>query len=320
MSTPTSDAVLSALQVELHAWRGHKPQLRGGLEKLSGGESSQCFGFELAEAFSGVPRFLVLRLTQDDRSAAREVAIQRAVYKEDFPVPAIFHAGTSVSAFGRPYAIMERVVGRDPVRDGAVRRVPDILGTAMARLHTLPTERLRAAVAAQGISVGEVEVARVLEDVARDGWAGRSTRWFERNSVLSGARVLCHGDLHPRNLLLNRGVLTAMVDWEIAVFAPREYDVARTELLLLLMPGVGRTVLRPLVRLLGQRAAARFVDGYRAHAPIDETMLHRCRALHVLRLIALLRSGDGAEGVRRMWQPFAATLARRWMQLTGERA
>lgn len=215
---------------------------------------------------------------------------------------------------------MERIAGGDVLKAGAIRRLPDILAETMARLHALPVDGLRAALQAEGVPAGEADVDRVVQELALSSDAGvaRAAQWFERNSVTHAARVLCHGDLHARNLLLDRGALTAVLDWEIAVFAPREYDVARTELLLLMMPGVGPAILRPLVWLLGRRAAVRFVDAYRARTAIDAALLDRCRALQALRLIALVRTDGGSEGVRRLWRPYEAALVRRWFRLTDE--
>jgi spectinomycin phosphotransferase len=57
----------------------------------------------------------------------------------------------------------------------------------------------------------------MLERVRSLGDAARST---------GAARVLCHGDLIVDNLLLDRGGRLWVVDWEAAVLAPRELDLA----------------------------------------------------------------------------------------------
>src|SRR5262249_22195425 len=102
-------------------------------------------------------------------------------------------------------------------------------------------------------------------------------------------------------------------------FAPPEYDVARTELLLQLMPGVGPSMLRPVLRMLGRRLARQFLEAYRARAKLDDEMLLRCRALQALRLIAIVRAPllEADDTVRRLWRPYERALARRWRALTG---
>lgn len=309
-----------ALARDLAAWLGHEAGVGDSLKRLSGGESSECYRFELPNPPSGVPARLVLRLMRNDRVAARECAIQNAVEAVRFPVPRIFRVGTSASAFARPFSIMAFVEGRDPVADGSVRRVPEILAETMRALHVLPADSIRASVTSAGVDVRQVDVVSVIDELRRSERTeiARSVQWFGENSFDAADAVLCHGDLHARNLLMGGGRVVAVLDWEIAVFAPRAYDVARTETLLMLMPGIGSAPLRPFVRLLGRRVARQFVSAYVSQAPIDGATLDRCRALHALRLVALVRSaGMAADGVRRLWRPFERELSGRWEKLTG---
>ncbi len=75
--------------------------------------------------------------------------------------------------------------------------------------------------------------------------------------------VICHGDLHPFNLLRD-GARVTLLDWSTALLAPREYDVASTSLALseaaLTAPGW----LRSPLRWTGRRIASRFVRSYQA--------------------------------------------------------
>ena len=117
---------------------------------------------------------------------------------------------------------------------------------------------------------------------------------------------------------MDQGRIVAVVDWELAVLAPRSYDIARTELLLQLMPGVGSTAIKPLVRLLGRRAANQFLRAYQPVQQIDEASLVASRALHALRIVALVCTpGLAADAVRALWRPFASELTARWVKLTG---
>ena len=298
--------VSRALARELAAWLGQAPRVNS-LQRLRGGESSECYRFDLTGGPASVPSALVLRLMRDDRAAAHECAVQTAVAAQGFPTPAIRRSGSSASAFGRPFCIMAFVVGRDPVASGAVRRLPQLLAATMAELHALK------------IALSGRDIQAVIDDLRRSERReiAHAAMWFDDKAFAMSTFVLCHGDLHARNILMNGERVVALLDWEIAVFAPPAYDVARTELLLRLMPGVGPITLRPLVRLLGRRASRQFVDAYRAVHALDATALEHCRALHALRLVALVRSGDAAPGVHRLWRPFEAELARRWEALTG---
>lgn len=70
---------------------------------------------------------------------------------------------------------------------------------------------------------------------------------LKRLRALPDGDRLCHGDLHPANILLADGRLLA-IDWASAGRGPRELDVARTAFLLRFgtAPGVASSLLRPL--------------------------------------------------------------------------
>ena len=68
--------------------------------------------------------------------------------------------------------------------------------------------------------------------------------------------VICHGDLHPFNLLVDDNGDVTVVDWTAAIRAEPAYDVAFTAMLLANPPldaPVPSSPLRPLGRAAGER-------------------------------------------------------------------
>ena len=88
--------------------------------------------------------------------------------------------------------------------------------------------------------------------------------------------VICHGDFHPQNILMEHGVVTGVIDWPNALVADPAHDVATTRVILgqvplelSSMPAVARLLLsvaRPLL-------LARYRAGYRRGRPIDDRVL-----------------------------------------------
>src|SRR4029453_3103234 len=76
-----------------------------------------------------------------------------------------------------------------------------------------------------------------------------------RQAPPQGEGVLCHGDLHPFNLLRD-GDRISVLDWTAALVAPPAYDVALTRLLLRHPPLAAPPALRPPLGA-GARAPAR---------------------------------------------------------------
>jgi aminoglycoside phosphotransferase (APT) family kinase protein len=89
--------------------------------------------------------------------------------------------------------------------------------------------------------------------------------------------VICHGDLHPFNLLLDADGIVTVLDWSASLIAPRAYDIAFTSLLLTEPPASLPGPLRRVVRGIGRRLAARFLRSDEQYSQVKiepETLAH----------------------------------------------
>ena len=161
-------------------------------------------------------------------------------------------------------------------------------------------------------------LAQFGAEFGRPDLAG-AARWLADHAPAPAPDVICHGDLHPFNLLAD-GDRVTMLDWNTALLAPRAYDVAFTSLLLseppLRVPGWQR----PLVRRAGRLIARRFIRAYQHQAAAtvkaDELSWHQ--AVLCLRALVEVASWDAAD--RRAGHPWllsAPAFARRLAILTG---
>ena len=205
-------------------------------------------------------------------------------------------------------------------------RVPELLATAMARLHALDPGLVRAEleqVHEVAVTVPELlaTLVRMAGEAARPDLAD-AARWLAGHPPRPAADVICHGDLHPFNLLADGDQVTVL-DWSNALLAPRAYDVGYTSLLLseppLLVPGWQR----PLVRQFGRVLARRFLRSYQRQAAIevDPGELRWYQAVVGLRaLVEVARwVHEGTDGARagHPWLASGPAFARRIEALTG---
>jgi aminoglycoside phosphotransferase (APT) family kinase protein len=152
-----------------------------------------------------------------------------------------------------------------------LRQIPDLLATSMARLHALDPDLVRGEL--EQVRDVPVTVPGLLAALARfAGEFGRTdlvdaARWLADHPPGPSPDVICHGDLHPFNLLAD-GDRVTVLDWSTALLAPRAHDVGFTSLQLsepaLRVPGWQR----PLVRMFGRVLARRFVRGYQRQAAV----------------------------------------------------
>jgi aminoglycoside phosphotransferase (APT) family kinase protein len=307
----STDGLLTALR--RHA---EQPGLAWGVPplRLAGGFWAEMYVVELADAPPGLDGRLVARIMPDPATAAFETAVQRHLVNCGFPVPAIRCADGPSSALDRAWSLMDFAPGQ-PLLAGLdagsaikqiptmLRRLPDTLADAAVALHRCPVDALRddraagahqrdireflARLGAQADIVGRRDLRRAAERLA---------------DAAHGSRVICHGDLHPFNLLVD-GDRWTLIDWSAAVFADAHYDLAFTTLMLANPPLGGPAPIRAIARRIGERLARRFLRTYeqRSGQPLDRIRLewgHQAHALRALVEIATWEANDGIDAHR----------------------
>lgn len=249
--------------------------------RLSGGFWAELVSFRLRGAPVGWQGDLVARVMPDPGTAAKETVIQSEVAAQGYPTPAVHLAGGPEDGLGQAFMIMDLASG-GPLLGGLdglgavralprlARRLPEALALAMARLHRLDPEPVRARLAASGgRGLGIASVVAGLADAAtfcnRPDLAA-AAHWLERHPSPLAPEVICHGDLHPFNLLVAPDGTVTVLDWSAGLVAPADYDVAFTSLLLSEPPLAVSGALRPFVRAAGRALARRFRAIYASHA------------------------------------------------------
>ena len=296
--------------------------------RLEGGCSAELFRFRLLvgpPAFVG--RELVVRLIAEGVTAIDECVIQSEVARLGFPAPHVLGWGTVEPR--RVYMVMRFVEGvslfaaQHPLR--GLRRVPAQLAELMMALHRLDPASVRESLTRLGSSAALdarawalAELDACLASIAHPA-RGELRAWFDEHQPEPDRQVVCHGDLHALNVLVNGDA--TVLDWELAALGDAAFDVARTKLLLHAVPmGLPRAA-RPLIERLGQRAASRFEDAYTSLSPMPTDALRWYEALHTARMAGLvLAKGTGigpVDHVLEAWRPALPLLATSVMRTTG---
>lgn len=308
--------------------------LAGAPTPLTGGFWAELVAFRLA----GEDRNVVARFMPDATIAAKETCIQRTVAELGFPTPTVRLWGGPDVGRGRAFMVMDRVEGRALLADldgvAAIRRlptlardIPRLLGSTMADLHRLDAGAIAADLAEADVQVPTVsKLAAHLEETAaaygRDDLV-TSARWLLDRPPVVSDDVVCHGDLHPFNVLLDDSGAPVVLDWSASLLAPREYDVAFTELLLSDPPLAVPAALGPLVGAAGRLLARRFRREYVAVSGVelDVESLRWHRALLCLRGLVEVAgwvAGGGVEAhAGHPWLTLGPAFAGRLASTTG---
>ena len=283
--------------------RGLVAHLRGvlgapGLElaeppvPLTGGFDTEIHAIRLRGAPAGFAAPLVLRVLRayhDPAMVMREQAIQNALADQGYPAPRVLHAALDPAPLGAAFLLMERLPGTPLISTRPIG-MDRPLFEAQLRLHALDPAPVARALGDAGTFDGYL--ASLGRRVARAGLTGLAElmRWLHEHRPPSDAPpVICHGDLHPQNILVEGGRVSGVLDWPNTVIADAAFDVASTHSILRYVPAGLASVPRPLRWLarVGQPIlAARYLRGYRRRRAIDSERLAYYEVAAAMRALA----------------------------------
>jgi aminoglycoside phosphotransferase (APT) family kinase protein len=222
-------------------------ELAESLTPISGGFDTRIFGFRLKGAPPGLDGPLILRVldpASEPARAIRERAIQNAVAAQGYPAPRAPLGSADPAILGGGFLIMERLPGTPLIgsrRPGMV----SVLARSQRALHTLDPQPLlaeveRAAPGSAALLAPDGFLARLESRVVRGPLLGLvpALGWLRAHRPTRvGPPVICHGDFHPLNVLVEggRGV-SGVLDWTNTLVADRAYDVASTRVILRNIP------------------------------------------------------------------------------------
>jgi aminoglycoside phosphotransferase (APT) family kinase protein len=302
---------------------------------MGGGFSNEIVRIRLLD---GPPNFsgpLVIRAMHDDDDAMRESVIQHGVAQLGFSAPPVLMRGSSRSPLERPFTISPLMAGKtfeallNPTTVlSTARRLPVQLGETMSTLHALPTAAIAERLAAAGWPAARLDSLAVLSELQtqlgslQGSGLATGAAWLANHKPNFAPAVVCHGDLHPMNLLFDGDRVVAVLDWELARLADPAFDVARTSMLLRLSPAAVPHVPRAIAKRMARRLSKAFVENYRQHRGVDETSLQWHEALHCLRTATIATLGAQPSAPPRLrrtsevWLSAVPRLKKRFTDLT----
>jgi aminoglycoside phosphotransferase (APT) family kinase protein len=309
-----------------------------GPVELTGGFWATLLAFSLRNAPAGWDGELVARVMPDEALARKETIVQAAVAAAGFPTPTVRGSGDANNVMGRAFMVMDRADGAPLLAGldglGALasaprlfRLIPDTLAATMAGLHALDPEPVRDGL--RGVSDVACDLPAMLDGMrvgaehCRRQDLASAASWLIEHPVRDDGDVICHGDLHPFNLLRDGMGNVTVLDWSAALLAPATYDVAFTSIMLSEPPLLVPNPLRPTIRAVGRRLDARFLRTYRRESAraVDADALRWYQAVVCLRALVevahWVEAGVIDERPGHPWVMNGAVFAHRLSSATG---
>jgi aminoglycoside phosphotransferase (APT) family kinase protein len=258
---------------------------------LTGGFWAELVTFRLVDPPTGWEGSLVARVMPDAATAAKETVFQAQVADQGYATPSVVAAGGPDDGVGgRAFMVMTLADGK-PLLTGLdglralvklpslAHRLPVALATVLAELHRLdpvPVERDLDArkMARPGLDT-MLESLRTTSDALRRADLAAAATWLQANQPVDETVVVCHGDMHPFNVLVDDRGETTVLDWSAAMLAPSTYDLGFTSLVVASPPLLVPPALRPVIAAAGRALSRRFVRAYERAAGhrVDPTSL-----------------------------------------------
>jgi aminoglycoside phosphotransferase (APT) family kinase protein len=266
-----------------------------------------------------------------------ETIVQRAVAEQGYPTPRVVLDGFD-EGLGGTFMVMERVDGV-PLLAGlrigrALFRLPKTLrglarqlSVVTVQLHDLDPQPVIDSLQHAGIDIATLGVAARLDEI-RAAAAQASTAGFDelltwldhRHPVLTPA-VVCHGDIHPFNMLMTDDGSFNVLDWTNANLCRRELDVGFTAALLYCAPLEVPRVAERAIRAMTASLAHRFIDMYRRMAPINLDVVEWFETLQYGRCLAAVAAAsvvdDGIVGEGHPFRVSTPAMIRQLRMITG---
>jgi len=288
--------------------------------QMLGGFDTLIYAFEIEDAPPALAGPLVLRVYRDARGperAQREACVQNAVEGLGFPTPRVLLTCVDRRVLGGAFQVMRRLRGRvmlDAILGPRVLRMPAVLARLQAQLHGVDARAFADRLAADRCGIEALSIAADLRDlqerIARAHLSGleAALQWAQRQlPAAPGREVVCHGDFHPLNVLLDDGGVSGVLDWARAKLAEPAWDVGATIALTTHGPIGLPGVLHRAAMAARRWFVARYVSAYARLRPLDRAAVGYYEALRCLAM--LVEAGEHRQVQRGVIPPLAKPTA-----------
>jgi aminoglycoside phosphotransferase (APT) family kinase protein len=183
-----------------------------------------------------------------------------------------------MTILGGAFIVMDFLPGKLMIT-APTETIPELLGITHAALHNIDPQPLIEALGERGINEDNLGLSgqyKWLEEAGnKHSWAHDGVEWLIKNRPPDPEHpVLCHGDFHPLNILIQEGKVTGVLDWPGFHIADAVMDVANT-VVLTTMPfkHLAASLDQDFSSVDWEMAAKLYLDAYRSKRPLDSTHL-----------------------------------------------
>ncbi len=211
---------------------------------LIGGYSSYLYKFQLNSSGPlGEPH--VIRLfpvtTFPPGQAFIEGEIQNLLAAEGYPTARVYTICEDTAILGHEFIIMQCMPGEMMLTAYPPDQVPTVLARAHVQLHALDMDTITPKLHQRGFftrnqlgiftSTFPMLLDRIEARIANHKltYLMPALDWIHQHRKVAGSHhVISHCDFHPKNILIDHGTISAVLDWQGWKIGEPEFDVTNT--------------------------------------------------------------------------------------------
>ncbi len=155
-------------------------------------------------------------------------------------------------------------------------------------LHSLDSSGLRTSLESKGVDVSQLSPDRALSRIStiaeQADLADLSelSQWLVDNFPNQPTNpVICHGDFHPNNILVDEGKVSGLIDWSSIMFTHSEYDIAISRVILSIGPPDDIGVPKEELDKLLAWGLSEFLNECHERLTLDDSLIDYYAALRV---------------------------------------
>jgi aminoglycoside phosphotransferase (APT) family kinase protein len=256
--------------------------------RVKGGFETTTYKFQLKRAPEDFDKPLVLRLYPEFREpidAAWMSIVQNALAGQDYPVARAHGMCLDKGVLGGAFFVMDFLPG-EPMVTEPLATIPGLLAKTHVALHATDADAVIKTLADQGINEYVFGLDRQFDFLRTSAnelpWIRDAADWLmENRPAIPERTVICHGDFHPQNILVQDASVTGVLDWGGFLITDPLMDIANTVWLLsvaykhlsspMLKREFGLDIGPGLESVDWADFSRQYLDAYRSLQPLDIT-------------------------------------------------
>jgi len=233
MSQQTLEKTSKSLLKYLKQETGNKEiQYASPPKPLAGGFEAQMYEFTLVNQPKNIPEKLVLRIIPSDsprHEAYLTGTTQTYLANYGFPTPKTYFIHPQTETLGGQFIIMEYIQGKTMYDTYPDHYSAKLMTETYHALHSIdPTpliQQFKEANVSEKWFQGLVWREEYIHTQAK--WLRPALKWVKENYPKDRVNHrLCHGDLHPLNIMVRDEKVVGVVDWGCLKIEDFHYDLA----------------------------------------------------------------------------------------------